>query len=483
MTDTLERIDRAGDVILRAKYKQGDRDDMAKSGEAMKDGSYPIKDAEDLKNAIHAVGRGGASHNAIRKHIMARAKALGLSGQIPDNWNADGSLSDANAADPDLEERADDEVNCPTCDGKGTIMAGHRDCPDCGGSGTVTPEKAAKMKSAKSASPAKTGRARLYSEEFRAELRTSSEIRSVRQMDPDSRVAQRFEMREVDNGTGGSSLRFSGYASIVETPYEVSDMFGPYQETIARNAFAKTLKDGAAVNFLCNHDGVSMATTRAGTLKLSSDSTGLYTEATLNLSRPDVQIVRAAVADGDLDEMSFAFRATKQEWDEDYTARMIQEVNLHQGDVSVVNFGANPATGGTVALRSRLDVYGITFDDLYGALSELRAGASISAANMKTLSTVLSLVDAADTNVDHALVELSHMMGVKNPDIAQDAAMDKDDPSKNSPPSTTDQNSKSNGEEDPPASGSTSRKALVLPDYTDEQRARLAAIRAGRKSA
>lgn len=74
------------------KYKQDDRDRMAKSGEAMPDGSYPIADAEDLDNAIHAVGRGNADHDSIRRHIIKRAKALGLSERIPDNWNADGSI-------------------------------------------------------------------------------------------------------------------------------------------------------------------------------------------------------------------------------------------------------------------------------------------------------------------------------------------------------------------------------------------------------
>jgi HK97 family phage prohead protease len=89
-----------------------------------------------------------------------------------------------------------------------------------------------------------------------------------------------------------------------------------------------------------------MARTKSGTLLLSSDSTGLYAEATLNPSRPDVQIVRAAIQDGDMDEMSFAFRATKQSWNEDYSAREIQGVNLHQGDVSVVNYGANRTSEG-----------------------------------------------------------------------------------------------------------------------------------------
>ncbi len=79
--------------LWNAKYKQEDRDRMASSGEAMEDGSYPIADGEDVHNAVHAVGRGTAhSHNEIRKHVIKRAKALGESSQIPDDWNSDGSL-------------------------------------------------------------------------------------------------------------------------------------------------------------------------------------------------------------------------------------------------------------------------------------------------------------------------------------------------------------------------------------------------------
>jgi len=82
------------ETACKAKYKQADRDKMAEAGQAMPDGSYPIADAEDLAKAIKAVGRGGADHDAIRKHVIARAKALKLSAEIPDTWNADGSLKD-----------------------------------------------------------------------------------------------------------------------------------------------------------------------------------------------------------------------------------------------------------------------------------------------------------------------------------------------------------------------------------------------------
>ncbi len=91
--DSRETVDKS------EKYAQADRDKMADAGQAMPDGAYPIKDAEDLGKAIHAVGRGGADHDSIRKHIMDRAKALNLESQIPDNWNADGSMGKSEKED------------------------------------------------------------------------------------------------------------------------------------------------------------------------------------------------------------------------------------------------------------------------------------------------------------------------------------------------------------------------------------------------
>jgi HK97 family phage prohead protease len=84
--------------LVMAKYSAAQMHAMAAKGQAMKNAagepSYPIADDDDLDKAIHAVGRGGSDHDAIRKHIIARAKALGLSSRIPDNWNPDGSMSD-----------------------------------------------------------------------------------------------------------------------------------------------------------------------------------------------------------------------------------------------------------------------------------------------------------------------------------------------------------------------------------------------------
>jgi hypothetical protein len=51
---------------------------------------------------------------------------------------------------------------------------------------------------------------------------------------------------------------------------------------------------------------------------------------------------------GDVDQMSFAFRAIRQEWNDDYTERRILEVQLF--DVAAVTFPANEAT--VIGLRT-----------------------------------------------------------------------------------------------------------------------------------
>lgn len=150
-----------------------------------------------------------------------------------------------------------------------------------------------------------------------------------------------MELRSQPDGTGGEVLRFSGYASVTEAPYEMEDWLGAYTEVVRRGAFAKTLAEGADVPFKVNHDGITLARTKSGTLRLSEDSTGLLAEADLDPSSPAVQTLRSAMERGDIDEMSFAFRVTRQEWSPDYTQRDILEVNLNKGDVSAVNFGAN----------------------------------------------------------------------------------------------------------------------------------------------
>lgn len=151
-----------------------------------------------------------------------------------------------------------------------------------------------------------------------------------------------LEVRAKAGASGVSTIE--GYASVTEQPFEMWDWLGPYSEVVRTGAFGKTLAENPQVQLLLNHGGLAMAYTKAGSLRLSEDSTGLRMEADVNAKRSDVGDMLAALDEGSVDEMSFAFRVTRQQWSPDYDQRDILEVDLHRGDVSVVNFGANPAT-------------------------------------------------------------------------------------------------------------------------------------------
>lgn len=73
---------------------------LVKQGKAMPanngPGRFPIRNADDLANAIRAVGRvqppTDEARARVRRFIIKRAKELNLSSRIPENWSADGSL-------------------------------------------------------------------------------------------------------------------------------------------------------------------------------------------------------------------------------------------------------------------------------------------------------------------------------------------------------------------------------------------------------
>jgi HK97 family phage prohead protease len=223
-------------------------------------------------------------------------------------------------------------------------------------------------------------------------------------------VRREFELREVPNGTGGVNLQFTGFACVTDARYLMEDWLGEFGETVSKGAFKKTLDEGADVAWLLNHRGMTFARTKSGTMKLSEVTepglspvigvTGLHTEALLDLGNPQVLAIRSAVERGDLDEMSFAFRVMRQEWNDTYDERYINEVSVDKGDVSLVNYGANPHTGGTVDLRQRLDPrdHGRESAALRAtvalAFQEIRAGKTISADTASKLAAIHPHLDA-----------------------------------------------------------------------------------------
>lgn len=70
------------------------RDKLAGSGAALPDGSFPIVSKQDLLNAVKAIGRASDPAKA-KAHIIKRAKALGLTKELPEDWTVRESLREA----------------------------------------------------------------------------------------------------------------------------------------------------------------------------------------------------------------------------------------------------------------------------------------------------------------------------------------------------------------------------------------------------
>ena len=170
-----------------------------------------------------------------------------------------------------------------------------------------------------------------------------TDTRSTRRGKVDVEVRTLAQAPEIKSAEG-DSWNLRGYATVYDVPYPIAGGpdAGGWNEIIERGATAKSIKDGADTRLLFDHDGIPLARTASGTMRLISDDLGMMVDADLDPSSPYAQSVRSAVLRGDADQMSFAFRVTRQAWNEDYTERRIKEVQLF--DASVVTYPASEAT-------------------------------------------------------------------------------------------------------------------------------------------
>lgn len=81
-----EYPDFVGESRVFESFSKAQREKMAEEGLAMKDGSFPIRNKADLKKAIQSIGRAKDEAKA-KAWIKKRAKALGCSDMIPEEWS------------------------------------------------------------------------------------------------------------------------------------------------------------------------------------------------------------------------------------------------------------------------------------------------------------------------------------------------------------------------------------------------------------
>lgn len=155
-------------------------------------------------------------------------------------------------------------------------------------------------------------------------------------------LVRAVERRAGDDG----KVTVAGYAAVFG---EWADISGWFQETVARGAFANSIRT-ADVRAYFDHDrGRVLGRSSAGTLRLTEDAKGLFVEIDLP-DTSDGRDVATLVERGDISGMSFGFSVLRQEWDEtvEPAKRTILEVAL--SEVSIVS---EPAYEGTsIALRS-----------------------------------------------------------------------------------------------------------------------------------
>jgi HK97 family phage prohead protease len=187
------------------------------------------------------------------------------------------------------------------------------------------------------------------------------------------RIERRGEGDQAETHIVGHASVFDQWTTIYEGRYFV------WKEIVRPGAFARAIKKKQDVRSLFNHDpNFVLGRTKAGTLVLSEDDKGLFTDTTA----PDTQTVRDLVVTpidrGDISGMSFAFipaRAKKIKTVENEDGSLVTDAGgeriteRYEGEVLVMErelldvdlFDVSPVTypaydGTDVSLRSVLGI-------------------------------------------------------------------------------------------------------------------------------
>ena len=166
-------------------------------------------------------------------------------------------------------------------------------------------------------------------------------------------MSKKIEERRVVLGelravrADGGTAKIAGHAAKFDV---LSEDLGGFRERIAPGAFAKSIQ-GSDIRALWNHDAnIVLGRNKAGTLRLSEDSAGLFYEC----DAPDTQLVRDMVLSpierGDVNQCSFGFYTIADKWakiDGEWVRSLLEAELL---DVSPVTYPAYAQTD--VAVRS-----------------------------------------------------------------------------------------------------------------------------------
>ena len=169
-----------------------------------------------------------------------------------------------------------------------------------------------------------------------------SEVRS----NPNKEV-RTFDVQDLELRMDGDKPTVVGYGAVFNS---MSNDLGGFREFISPDAFEGRLKDD--VRFLINHEGMPLARTTNGTLRLSVDEKGLRYEADMpntSTARDLVELLK----NGTINQSSFAFTVEEDSWEvkDGMNIRTIDKIAT-LFDTSVVTYPAYNQASSAVALRS-----------------------------------------------------------------------------------------------------------------------------------
>ncbi|SCL32008.1 phage prohead protease, HK97 family [Micromonospora nigra] len=144
---------------------------------------------------------------------------------------------------------------------------------------------------------------------------------TVAEMDPRqvmrSQVrAHFFEFRAAEPDGGGPSdgRTLEGYAAVFDQPTVIESYAGTFEETVARGAFRKTLRERKPVMQFDHGNDKRVGSAPIGSIdELYEDDEGLFVRGRL-LDTERVEDIRQAIAVGAIRGMSFKFRVMQDRW-------------------------------------------------------------------------------------------------------------------------------------------------------------------------
>lgn len=362
------------------KYDADAMKELAAKGHTFKnpDGtdSYPIGDEEDLKNAIRAVGRGNADHDKIRKYIMGRAKDLGADVLVPSNWNSDGSLADEAKARQWDEEHRDSDLTYSDLDDmlqsaiSAKFGAAYADCwvyvcdfSDSWAVYSLNGEKFQVDYSVDGNDVTLGDPTPVREQTTYVPMQTNSarSTRSSKKPRHRSGISPGLEVRHFAAGQlecrddGSNTLQLVGTPIVYNTPYQVRDMWGTFNETMKPGVVTDLLANGCDTRFLFNHAGLPLGRTTSGTLQLEDTPTGLRCTVNLDARQQLATDLYVAAERGDINQMSVGMIVGEDSWDAPQENREITKLKALE-DVSAVTYPASPTTNIAVAQRMLMEM-------------------------------------------------------------------------------------------------------------------------------